>query len=371
MLGPQELAWTLRVEAELDNLRAALAWAVANTDADLALRLVAPLSPVNTTSVGYAAAPWVETVLALDVAAAHPLRCEALIWSAWIVMNAGDVDEALRRTDQALHGAASESISDWSRCQVLRLASGTLALAGRDEEAGTVADHCLTLARSLDADAYIASALTAAATPFLRAGLVDEALVPLNEALTVARRLDNPSTLSQAALVNGMVLSATQPGRAGELLDEALDAAISVGNPHTIGLAIGWSALFPLDEGDWREAARRLYRAVEHYHHIGDSYTCRMIAGGLGPVFAIAGDDEPAAVFWGAQEDVAEPGSLIWDVKFREAEEVLRHRLGDDGFRACVARGLAMSDEELVAFARSEVSRVVMQPESSQIPPGP
>ena len=44
LLGPDELAWRARVDAELDNLRAAVTWALDRDDDDrvLALRIIAP-----------------------------------------------------------------------------------------------------------------------------------------------------------------------------------------------------------------------------------------------------------------------------------------------------------------------------------------
>jgi len=367
MLGTDELSWTLRLEAELDNLRSALAWALAAADADLALRLVAPLAHVHTTRVGYAAAPWVEPVLALDEAPSHSLYLEVLAWSGWVAVSTGQVDRAVRSIHEALEGAAAKPISDRSMCRLLRSATGTLALAGLYDESGEVANRYLTLARSLHDEAETASALTGAATPFLFTGDVEAALAFLDEALAIARRLGNPSTLSQAALVGGIVRVASEPERAGELLDEALAAARSVGNPQSAGMAIGWRAFFPLEQGDWREAARRLLRAMEHNYHVGDSLTFRNMAGGLVPVFVMAGDDELAAVFSGAPGDVVPPGSLPFEVKVHEAEATLRQRLGEAHFAACASRGRGMDDDDLVALAQREVTRLLAAPGANSV----
>jgi predicted ATPase/class 3 adenylate cyclase len=359
--GPDEAVWTRRVEVELDNLRAALAWSLAAGDVDLALGLVAPFGTVHSTRAGYAASPWVEAVLALTDASAHPLYPQVLAWSGWIAMNAGDVERGIRVTHQALEATATSS-SQRSRCWVLRSAVGTLGLAGHGEEAGDLAAELLALARSLGDDHLVANGLTASATPFFMAGDLDQALVPLDQALPLARRLGNPSDLAAAAAMAGMVLLDTQPERARELLDEALEAATSVDNPLSIGMAVATSAVIALDQGDWREATRRLLRAIDHCHRIGDTFTARNMLGGFAYTLATAGADETAAVFSGAPTTTGPAGNTPFDTRSREAEARLRQRLGDARFNACAARGATMDTDELVALAHQELNRLANSP---------
>jgi predicted ATPase/class 3 adenylate cyclase len=359
--GPHEAVWTRRVEVELDNLRAALAWSLAADDVDLALRLVAPFGAVHTTRAGYSASPWVEPVLTLADAATHPLYPQVLAWSGWIAMSAGDVERGIRVTHQALEATATSSTQP-SRCQVLRPAIGTLGMTGRGEEAGYLAAEFLALARSLGDDHLIANALTASATPFFMAGDIDQALVPLEQALALARRLGNPSDLAAAATMAGMVLLDTQPERARELLDEALEAATSVDNPLSIGMAVAASAHIELDQGDWREATRRWLRAIDHCQRIGDTFTARNMLGGLANTLATAGADETAAVFSGAPTTTGPAGNTPFDARSREAEARLRQRLGDARFDACAARGATMDTDELVALAHQELNRLANSP---------
>jgi predicted ATPase/class 3 adenylate cyclase len=358
--GPHEAVWTRRVEVELDNLRAALAWSLAADDVDRALRLVAPFGAVHTTRAGYAANPWVEPVLALADAAAHPLYPQVLAWSGWIAISAGDVERGVRVTRQALEVTATSS-SEQSRCQVLRSAIGTLGLAGYNEEVGDLAAEFLALAQSLGDDHLVANALTASAAPFFIAGDVDGALVPLDQALALARRLGNPSDLAAAATLAGMVLLDTQPDRARQLLDEALEAATSVDNPWSIGMAVATSAVIEFDQGDWREATRRLLRAIDHCHRIGDTFQARNMLGGFERALAAAGADETAAVFSGAPTEDS-GGNTPFEKRSREAEATLRQRLGDARFNACVARGAAMDTDELVALAHQEFNRLADSP---------
>jgi predicted ATPase/class 3 adenylate cyclase len=354
--GPDEVAWTVRVEAEFDNLRAAVAWALATADADLALRLVAPFGPVHTTRVGYAASPWVGPVLAIVDAPAHPAYPEVLAWSGWATMIAGDVDHGVHLAQKALGAAAAASASDQTMCRVLRSALGTYAYAGRADEAGDLSVQFLAVARSVGDDFDLVGALIGSATPSMFAGDNDGARPALDEALVAARRLGNPTVLSMAAMLGAQVRLSTEPDQARELLDEALEAATPVASPVALAVTTGTIAFIHLEQGDWRQASQFFLRALEHSYRIGDSHATRLMLHALAPVLTMAGADETAALFSGT---VAVATTHPFESLIDEAIIVLRERLGEDRYTAAVARGASLDDDELVALARSEISRLL------------
>jgi predicted ATPase/class 3 adenylate cyclase len=361
--GRDEVAWTVRVEAELDNLRAAHTWSVASGNADLALRLVAPLA-LNGTRVGYASSPWTEPTLALPDAPAHPLYPEVLAWAGWVAMIAGDLDRGIRLAHEALDAAAATSIRESSMCRVLCSACGVASYTGDGEEAGRLAAEWLRRASALGDDYDVANALTASAAPFLFAGDTGGALVSLDEALAVARRLGNPTALSYALMTGGVARLDTDSDRALELLDEAREAAASVGNQLALAMSIGASAFIHIARGNWLEAAPRALRAAEHFHGVGDSRNFRTLLNGVVTMLAIAGADETAALLYGAAHIETVTGSSI-DKQFLDAWAALRHRLGEDRFTAFSARGATMDDDELVVMVRQEVDRLLAADEPS------
>ena len=84
-VGPDRNAHLARLDADVDNLHAALGWAVRDGGVEKALRLCRALGPYWLTRARYAdAVAWTERVLALPGAAAHPeLRIRAHTINSW------------------------------------------------------------------------------------------------------------------------------------------------------------------------------------------------------------------------------------------------------------------------------------------------
>ena len=103
--GPDEAAWVRRFDAELDNLRAAVAWAVdaqAQADAELGLRIVAPLVGQSFYRPSAGVGEWAETVLARAETSTSGRRCAVLASAAWKTLLEGDFDLARTRASEAL-----------------------------------------------------------------------------------------------------------------------------------------------------------------------------------------------------------------------------------------------------------------------------
>ena len=124
--GPDEDTWTDQVEAELDNLRAVLAWSVAGGEADLALRLVAPLALVGT-RIGYTTCAWAAPVVAMPEARAHRLYPEVLAWAGYAEAIAGDLEAGVRTCAAALDAAAGLGVDERAMCRVFASAAAVVA----------------------------------------------------------------------------------------------------------------------------------------------------------------------------------------------------------------------------------------------------
>jgi predicted ATPase/class 3 adenylate cyclase len=362
--GRNEVNWTTRAEAELDNIRAALAWAQTTGDARLALRLISPLA-LNGTRVGYATGPWAESILDLPGARDDPLFFEVQAWAGWAATISGDNDAGIRLVEDAVKGAEGARVDDASMCRVLCSATGVLSSAGRMEDAGPLARRWAECARAISDDYGLSQALIMVGMPLAFSGDLAGALVSLDKAVETARRLGNPTAITYATMTAGLVRTEAEPERALGLLDEALDQATSVGNNLGIGLVLSTSANLHLNLGAWAEAARLMVRSIKHFHQIGD---VSFFKGQLHPAVVVlesAHADESAAVIYGATpigrgeyggEDLSD---APWVNRFYQAIDTLRTRLGDDRFAASVARGSIMDDGDVVAFFRDEVDRLL------------
>ena len=195
--GPDEAAWFLRFDADLDDLRAAVAWALdapTRADAELGLRIVAPLVGQSFYRPSAGLDEWAEAALARAETSTPGRRCAVLAAAAWKAVLEGDLDLARTRASEALRdGLPPDTPSPaWAHS----------ALATADFFAG---DHpaarqtLLSGRRALDAiDAPDYALLELDLNGLMGrsvAGQLEEARTPAEEALRRARTLANPSQL--------------------------------------------------------------------------------------------------------------------------------------------------------------------------------
>lgn len=349
-----EVTWTRRIDADLDNLRAVLAWAVATDDADLALRLTAPLAIAGTRG-GYASAPWAQTAIALSGASLHPLYPEVLAWAGYAEATAGNYDRAVQLTKDACERAQTMSVPASAMLQVLIQSAIVAMWAGRLDDLAISTEKWLGTARSAGSDFYLAGGLNMSGTTMLvRGGDVSEARALFDDSLAAARRLGNPSLFAQCANMAAECRIETEPERARALLDESLDAAALVDNKLAMGIAIAFSVYLYLAREDWREAAQRVLLASQYMYRSADINSLRSLClPAAATVLAKAGADEAAARVYGAVRTEAVSDQV--ERSFSEALAGLRGRLGDDALTAYTAEGAAMDDYEIVALIEKEI----------------
>jgi predicted ATPase len=110
LTGPRQGAWLDRLEAEHDNLRAALAWCRAGAPGrDVGLRLASPLM-IFWYQRGYAreGQAWLEDALARGGAAPPTVRAHALNAAGFLAMRQGDFDRARVLVEEAMRLDAGE-----------------------------------------------------------------------------------------------------------------------------------------------------------------------------------------------------------------------------------------------------------------------
>jgi hypothetical protein len=354
--GPDELAWTERIEAELGNLRAALAWAVAAGEADVALRIVAPLALAGT-RIGTVTGAWAATALAVGGVSAHALYPDVLAWSGWAQASAGDYETALGTCGEAIAVATERGVADGVACRVFKAASGVLVYAGRWKESHEFAQRWIAAARTAADPWELAQALTQAAGTALATEDIATAGAQADEALAVARRLANPTTLSYAASVAGWVKADVDPERAVALFAEGLAAAAAVGNPMGTALSLSNQVQFLTARGDWIHAAPMLVRCLAALHRAGDRAMLGGAVGAAALLLEATGDVRAAATLHGAIRLGAHVPRQV--AQLAASELSLRRRLGDDQFDALAKAGSSFDFDELAAYADTKLRAVM------------
>jgi predicted ATPase/class 3 adenylate cyclase len=354
-----EAAWTARAERELDNIRAAFAWSVDNDQPDLALGIVTALA-LNGTRIGYAIGSWGYHAVGMPSASTHRLYPQVLAWAGWDQAIAGDVEGARATCQEALEAAAALEVDAAARCRVLACAAGVTGWTNRIDDIAALTDQWVALARQIGDDYELAQALGLAALPPSANNDPAQVIARTDEALAVARRLGNPTTICYAAQCAGTFTFESRPQTAMEMFAVALQAAESVGNQLGIGVTLNVQAWAHTTMGNWTEAAPLVLRSVEHFHRAGDHTALGQALAGAVGVLNASGAHETAAVLSGTTSVANQFATLHGGVAefFAMVEAEQREHLGDERFAECVARGHALDEDQAVELARRELTKL-------------
>ena len=344
-----------RMDAEIDNLHAALGWAIGHANAELALALAAALGRYWLTRNRYAdAVDWTDQALHLPGADAHPaLRVRALCTKArclW-AMGRGAENPAIVAEVEAIARRLGDPVI---LSQGLQLRADHEIDADRLDVADALADEALHWARAAGdeweiAEASRAKAVAASSIADLRervgtaaalladVGNVDLLANLLNSAAYVALCLGSERDATDLAA------RATPIARA---LDSRFERMINCGN-------LGLAALLTGDTETASHAFReqlRLCREMVVRPPLFEGFR------GLAAVAVLDGDGTRAARLIGAA-DAHRYGQTEDPVEARLDEtffDPVRTRCGADAWNAAAREGRALSSEDAIAYALEE-----------------
>jgi predicted ATPase/DNA-binding CsgD family transcriptional regulator len=340
LFGPQQMAWVSRLEAEHDNLRAALAWSQSESSGiQPGLQLAAALR-MFWQMRGYISEgrKWLEIMLSRGREAPAPLRAQVLSAAGFLTFHLGDFEQATAYWEQALalyQGLADAAGIGW---QLMFLAY--TAQQERDyPRAVHLAEQNLILQRQAENPWGMSSALFCFADAVYAQGDVAQAAIYLEEAVAIARQLGNIWGLGRRLTRLGQVAQAQQDlERAMALIQEGLAAC--------------------------RDA--------------GDNWGITMALVGLAGVAGKRGEPARAARLLGAVETRRNTiGAVLWHVDRLEYEHNLaaaHAALTEEQFAAAWAQGQAMSLEDAITYAQEAVEplHLLSAPqETASGPPAP
>ena len=149
-----EASWSMALDRDFENLRAAHLTALARHDADRALRLVGSLAEFAFRRVRYEVESWADASVALPQADGHPERSTALAVSAYGRFVRGDMEGAIELALEALDGV---EVSDRGLAE--RVLGNSFFYMEQVDEGLAWMDRMLASARQADAKARIAHGL--------------------------------------------------------------------------------------------------------------------------------------------------------------------------------------------------------------------
>jgi non-specific serine/threonine protein kinase len=321
LTGPGQQSWLERLDAEHDNLRAALDWSVESADGG------------------------------------EPgLRLGGAVWRFWSTR--GHLGEGRGRFSVLLAHEPDERAAA-ARAKALN-GAGVLALLQSDcPAARTLHEESLTVKRELGDQQGIASSLNNLGDVAHYEGDHAAARALYEESLAIWRELGDRrgvavslSNLGNAAYGQG-VYAAARP-----LYEESLAIFKELGDRWGIAYSLNNLGLVAHAEGDYPAALALLKECLQICRELGDPWAIAVSLQGLALVAAAVARPDRAARLWGAAERLRDEigGPLPQNERSRYEQRVAAAcaALGAECFDRAWQEGRAMTWEQAVEYALSE-----------------
>ena len=336
LTGPDQAVWLARLADDVDNLRAALRWAVESSEVETGLGLAGALwrfwQVRGALSEGLS---WLEQVLALPTSDGTGVRVDVLVARANALYGA-----AVLATEQGDYGRAVSWTEDCLRVRRQRgdtagiaASLNVLASVARYqadyERATALYDESLALRRELGDTWGMSVALNNLGNVLLDQGAYARAAAVYEECLAIKRALGDKRGL--ASVLNNLGETARYQGdyqRAVALHEESLALRQDLDDSWGLALSLNNLASVARDQGDDGRAATLSALSLALRRDLGDTWSMAFSLSNLGAVATDQGKYGRATMLH--QESLA-----------------LRRILGDQ-------RGIALSLLDLAHLARAQ-----------------
>jgi predicted ATPase/pimeloyl-ACP methyl ester carboxylesterase/DNA-binding CsgD family transcriptional regulator len=345
--GPGQSAWLDRLEADHDNLRAALGWLSESGEPETGLRLAAAL------------------------------------WQLWWLR--GYLTEGRRRLEALVAPAgATRRSAAWTKALH---AAGVLAFRQGDYAAArSHLEESLLLARELADRSATASALRNLGRMAIDRGEFDGARRLLEQSLAIERELD--SAFGTAWSLNYLGLLAQFEGdhaAARALLEQSLPVLRALGDQWGTAVALYYLGRVACDQADPSAAGSAWTESLEICRTQGYLWCVPYLLEGVGGLASIYGQQVQGVRLAGAaealHESIGAPLPPVWRADLDRRLEPVRRRLGEAAFAAAWGEGRALPLDQAVAQALEAARRAVpwwpagdrlpTRPEAQGRPPPP
>jgi predicted ATPase/class 3 adenylate cyclase len=364
--GPDQFEWLERLEAEHDNMRAALSWASERKEVEVALRLGGALSWFWSVR-GYQSEGrrWLEEALAMDGRGSPESRAMALAGAGVLAEEQGDLDRAKEACQEGLELLANEAReASEAKLNLLECLGWVACLREEYGQATELFEESLALSREMSDTWWLANSLSNLASVSGFRGDSERATELYEQSMDLFREQRDKQHLAYCLNNLAMVVCSQGQGdlgRAAQLTEESVALQRELGTRGGVSMGLynlGWMALLQDDLG----RAAGLFR--ESLSLSWDSGLNPLVQGGLEGFACVAGargEAERAARLWGAAQTLHETKGILRDPDFlAEADariSAVRSGMGEEAWEEAWRKGRAMTLEEAVSYALEEEAR--------------
>ena len=303
LVGPDQIEWLDRLDAELGNLRAAIAFSLTEADPEPGLRLAASLRVY-----------WVARGHAVEAADALRALLEA----------------------PAVRGATL------TRARALAVAARLLQQAGGFATAGDYCEEALVIARAAGDERLVADLLHDRAFVLLNQGQPGAALPLVEQGLGLARGLGEPH-LTARLLGDRAHATYAAGDHAGAIRDatEALRLSRQAGDRHQEGQILGNLGNYELAAGDLDAARRHLAESLDIARALGNRYSAVHEIFNLGLAEYLAGSVGAAEALFAEALNLARRNRVRSQLAYALIGVALTSRSGADPGWSALLHGAA------------------------------
>ena len=357
--GPNQLKWLESLEAEHDNMRAALSWALERKEVEVSLRLGGALWWFWEVR-GYHSEGrrWLEQALAIEVRGSPEVRAMALAGVGTLALDQGELDRVQEACEEGLALLEHEEAKETSEAKLnLLICFGWGALEREAYgQATQLFEEGLGLSREMSDTYWLATSLLSLAFASHARGDSETRTELYEESMDLFREQGDKQGLAYCLNNFSLVVcSQGDLGRAAQLAEEAVALLRELGAKGDVALGLcnlGWMALFQ----DGLGRAGDIYReSLSLAWDTGLNPLVQRTLEGFACVAGASGDAERAARLWGAAQALHETKGILRDTEFlAEADAriaLVRLGMGEEAWEEAWRKGRAMTLDEAVSYA--------------------
>ena len=374
--GKEQLLWMRRLDAEQNNLRAALEWSLSRDDlAQKGLRLVGALSRYwQSRAYLIEGRQWCEQLLSKTEQSEPSIeRVKALRTLAFMIFEQGNFVEARSILEQCLEMSRALSY-DWGVASSLNGLGPVALWLGEYNLSLSFTQEALAIWRRLGHKTAIANALSLTGTILMLKEEHRAAQPPLDEALAIFRELGDDLGITSTLSEHGSVaFHRGEYDKARALLEESLSLARELGTDWMIAKCLARLGVIALRQGDARQAEALSQEGLDRFRKSGNKRWTRWYLVGLAEVARLRGMVRRASKLIGASEGAISAAGGHYEPGMRDEVEriiaAIRTELGDDSVAGLEAEGRAMSPEEVITYALEPIAEGASEPGQTPAPP--